>query len=150
MNSVRSFLFVAALTSGAAFADPEIRPGIFAPEKQESRNSPTPVDGASSHSGDADESLVHRAVRDSIRYEAPRAAVPEVTESSNSAVAASSPILMAPLIVRGVHAPDLSLRRENDVDKFFRTGTFFRIDGKDISTELWAKGDRGVMLSFMW
>ena len=44
--------------------------------------------------------------------------------------------------------PELTFRRENVVQAFFRTGTIAQHVGKKITTRFWAKGDEGLMLSF--
>ncbi|HEX2100577.1 MAG TPA: hypothetical protein VHF69_07945 [Candidatus Synoicihabitans sp.] len=45
-------------------------------------------------------------------------------------------------------SPDRS--RETHVEEFFRTGTIREHVGRTVTSRLWVKGDRGVMLSFSW
>jgi hypothetical protein len=72
---------------------------------------------------------------------------PSIVEGENQP---ASVVVMAPVVVQEGRPPELFIRRENEVEKFFRTGTFYENVGKKVTTKVWAKGDRGIMLSFSW
>ncbi|MEO6002455.1 MAG: hypothetical protein ABIZ04_11955 [Opitutus sp.] len=60
-------------------------------------------------------------------------------------------VVLDPFDVSGDRdVPDLSLPRENRVEKFFRTGTFRQYIGKKVTTRFWSSGADGVVLSFRW
>ncbi|HEY0946218.1 MAG TPA: hypothetical protein VGD81_13155 [Opitutaceae bacterium] len=57
---------------------------------------------------------------------------------------------LAPFMVQEQKPPDFSTPRETPTQKFFRTGTVAERVGEKVTTQLWIRGDRGVMLSFRW
>jgi hypothetical protein len=70
---------------------------------------------------------------------------PRLSQSSSEDVTTLSPV-----IVEGRKVPDISTPRERPVEEFFRTGTIAERIGPKVTTQLWMRGDRGVMLSFRW
>jgi len=81
---------------------------------------------------------------------APKASILKVENQGEEDGSAPSVVVMAPVVVQEDKPPELFVRRENDLETFFRTGTFYQNVGKKVTTKIWAKGDRGIMLSFSW
>jgi hypothetical protein len=79
-----------------------------------------------------------------------KASIPKVDNQEEKNGSAPGVVVMAPVVVQEGRPPELFIRRENQIEKFFRTGTFYQNVGKKVTTQVWAKGDRGIMLSFSW
>jgi hypothetical protein len=73
---------------------------------------------------------------------------PPLAERDAVAEVPADVILLEPLVTTDERAPDLTPRRETSFEKFVRTGTLVRYEGKRTTTRLWMKGDRGLMLEF--
>ena len=57
---------------------------------------------------------------------------------------------MEPFVVTIDKLPQFQNPPEDPVQKFFRTGTLAQQVGRRVTTKLWMKGDKGVMMSFSW
>lgn len=87
-----------------------------------------------------------------IREDVATAATPaEAAQPAASATeTAGEVVTLAPFVVQEQKTPDFSTPRETPTQTFFRTGTVARHVGEKVTTQLWIRGDRGVMLSFRW
>jgi|GEM_PF-7044662 len=57
---------------------------------------------------------------------------------------------LEPFVVGVEKIPNPSPLRETPLDAFIRTGTLAEHTGKKVTTQLWIKGDEGIMLRFSW
>lgn len=57
-------------------------------------------------------------------------------------------LTLAPLVIEGKRAEDLSIPPETSFNKFVRTGTLAQHPGRKVDTRFWMRGDAGIMLTF--
>jgi hypothetical protein len=57
-------------------------------------------------------------------------------------------LTLAPLVIEGRRAEDLSIPPETSFNKFVRTGTVAQHLGRKVDTRFWMRGDSGIMLTF--
>ena len=87
---------------------------------------------------------------DAAQQRLPRAAA-EIPEENAESPETDRVVVLDPFDVRGERdVPDISVPRENRVEKFFRTGTFRQHIGKKVTTRFWSSGADGIVLSFRW
>lgn len=57
-------------------------------------------------------------------------------------------LTLAPLVIEGKRAEDLSIPPETSFNKFVRTGKLAQHTGRKVDTRFWMRGDAGIMLTF--
>ena len=90
-----------------------------------------------------DESLSWHASLESTDYH--QKSVSDIPSVSDSMV-----LEMKPLIVSGEKLIELDEKHDDAIQAFVRTGTLAQHVGRRVTTRLWIKGDKGVMISFSW
>ena len=149
-NRSLSALLFALFVLPIAEAQSERLPPIFLPRTEPIIESASPTESKSPLSNQTRERLRQLALAKTTALAAPKASILKVGNQGEEDGSAPSVVVMAPVVVQEDRPPELFIRRENDLETFFRTGTFYQNVGKKVTTKIWAKGDRGIMLSFSW